>query len=75
MRPALDAEPGAAWINRTFAVAYARIGERQAAIRSVDALRRYRPDITVGSVAAALSFRPRFVSRIANGLLDLGLPA
>lgn len=47
MARALEAEPGAVWVHRTFAVAYGRIGEPQAALRSLDALRRYRPDIRV----------------------------
>jgi AraC-like DNA-binding protein/tetratricopeptide (TPR) repeat protein len=74
MRRALEVEPGACYINRTLAVAYARLGERGAAMQSLAALRRYRPDITVRDVAAALPLPPDFVSRVANGLNDLGLP-
>jgi predicted Zn-dependent protease len=75
MQRALAAQPGAVWINRTLAVSYAHIGERQMALRSLDALRRYRTDVTVADVTLAMSqFRPPFVSSIANGLSDLGLP-
>ena len=74
MRRALDAEPGAAWINRTLAVSYDHLGERQLARRSLAALRRYRPDITVTDVASAMRLPQAFVSCIANGLSDLGLP-
>ena len=74
MRKALAVEPGATWINRTLPVAYARIGERQAAEESLAALRRYRPDIRVRDVTSAMHFPADFMSRIANGLSDLGLP-
>jgi len=74
MRRALDVEPGATWINRALAVSYARIREQQEAQRSLVALRRYRPDITVGSVVSVMHFPSDFVSRLANGLNDLGLP-
>jgi tetratricopeptide (TPR) repeat protein len=74
MRRALSVEPGATWINRTLAVAYARIGEHRAATDSLTALRRYRPDIRVRDVTSAMHFSADFMSRIANGLGDLGLP-
>jgi AraC-like DNA-binding protein/Tfp pilus assembly protein PilF len=74
MRRTLDAEPGAMWINRALAVAYARLGEQHEAHRSLEALRRYRPDITVGNVVSVMHFPTDFVSRLANGLNDLGLP-
>lgn len=74
MQRALKVEPGAVWVHRTFAVAYARIGEPQAALRSLDALRRYRPDIRVRDVTSAMHFPAEFVARIGNGLSDLGLP-
>jgi AraC-like DNA-binding protein/tetratricopeptide (TPR) repeat protein len=74
MRRALEREPGTAWVNRCLAVAYARIGEHQAANRALEALRQYKPDITVGNVVSAMHFPPDFISRIANGLSDLGLP-
>lgn len=75
MTRAMKAEPGAVWVHRTLAVAYAHIGEPQAAIRSLEALRRYRPDIQVRDVTAAMQFPADFVARIANGLSDLGMPA
>jgi hypothetical protein len=72
---ALDAEPAALWINRTLAVSYAQIGERDLARRAVQALGRYRPGIAVTDVASAMrQFPPGLVSRISNGLSDLGLP-
>ena len=74
MRRAVEVETGASWINRTLAVAYARIGEQSAAKRSLEALRGCRPDIRVRDVISVLHFRPDFVSRVANGLSDLGLP-
>jgi AraC-like DNA-binding protein/tetratricopeptide (TPR) repeat protein len=74
MRRAIEAEPGAIWINRTLAVSYARIGELGLARQSLAALRRYRPDIRVRDVVSALPFPPDFLARLANGLSDLGLP-
>jgi AraC-like DNA-binding protein/tetratricopeptide (TPR) repeat protein len=74
MRRALEVEPGAAWINRTLCVTYARMGEHRAAVQSLEELRRYRPGITVSDVINAMHFSPDFMSRIANGLSDLGLP-
>jgi len=74
MRRALTVEPGAAWINRTLAVTYDRLGERSAAMQSLEALRRYRPDIRIRDVVSAMHFPTDFVSRVANGLSYLGLP-
>jgi adenylate cyclase len=74
MRRTLELEPGAAWINRTLAVTYAQLGERGLAAQSLEALRRYRPGIRIRDVVSAMHFAPEFVSRVANGLDDLGLP-
>jgi len=74
MTRAMEAEPGAVWVHRTLAVALAHIGEPQAAIRSLDALRRYRPDIRVRDVTAAMHLPADFVARVGNGLSELGLP-
>src|SRR4029077_18741696 len=74
MQSALNIEPGAGWINRTLAVSYSHLGERQMARRSLDALRRYRPDITIADVTSTMRFPSDFRSCVANGLGDLGLP-
>lgn len=74
MREALLAQPATAWVNRTLAVSYARIGERAAALRSLQAFRSYSPDATIGAVIAAVPFTPDFLVRVAEGLDDLGLP-
>jgi TolB-like protein/AraC-like DNA-binding protein len=74
-RTALMQEPGTAWINRTLSVSYARLGERLAALDSIEALRRYSPDITIGKIVASLPFTQDFLSRVAQGLDDLGLSA
>src|SRR5262249_46641232 len=49
-RAALQDDPGTAWINRTLSVSYARLGDRLAALDSIEALRRYSPDITIGKI-------------------------
>ena len=67
-------DPGTAWVNRTLAVTYARLGDRRAALDSLDALRRCCPDVTIREVVHAVPFRQHFLDRIAEGLDDLGLP-
>jgi adenylate cyclase len=73
-RKAMLEEPGTAWVNRTLAVTYARLGDRSAAQKSLDAFRRCCPDITIRQIINAAPFRPDFWERIAEGLEDLGLP-
>jgi adenylate cyclase len=74
MRQALLERPATAWVNRTLAVSYARLGQRPAALDSIDAFRRYWPDATVGQVVASIPFKPDFLGRVAAGLSELGLP-
>ena len=74
-RAALREDPGTAWINRTLSVSYARIGDRLAALDSLEALRRYSPDITIGAIVHSLPFTQDFLDRVADGLDDLGLSA
>ncbi len=74
MRQALLEQPATAWVNRTLAVSYARLGQRLAALDSLDAFRRYCPDVTIGQVVASVPFTPDFLDRVAEGLSDLGLP-
>jgi len=73
-RKAMLEEPGTAWVNRTLAVTYARLGDRSAARRSLDAFRRCCPDVTIRQVINAAPFKPDFWNRVAEGLDDLGLP-
>lgn len=74
-RMALRDDPGTAWINRSLSVSYARLGDRLAALDSIEALRRYSPDITIDKIVAGLPFTQEFLDRLAEGLDDLGLPA
>jgi hypothetical protein len=74
MRRALLEQPGTAWVTRALSVAYARSGERFAALDALDTFRRYRPDVTISQVVAAIPFTPNFLDRIAESLNDLGLP-
>jgi TolB-like protein/AraC-like DNA-binding protein len=73
-RAALREDPGTAWINRSLSVSYARLGDRLAALDSIEALRRYSPDITIGKIVASLPFTQDFLDRVAEGLDNLGLP-
>jgi tetratricopeptide (TPR) repeat protein len=72
-RLALREDPSTAWINRSLSVAYARLGDRLAALDSLEALRHYSPDITIGKIVHALPFTQDFLDRVADGLDDLGL--
>ena len=74
-RKALRQQPGTAWIHRTLSVSYVRIDERLEALASIEALRRYSPDLTIGKIVSALPFRQDFLDRMAEGLDDLGLSA
>ena len=74
MRRAILEQPGTVWVNRTLAVSYARMGQQIAARDSLEALRRYCPDLTITRVVGALPFRRTFMERVAEGLDDLGLP-
>jgi adenylate cyclase len=74
-RKALQEQPGTAWINRTLSVSYARLGERMAALDSLDALHCYSPDLTIGRIVSAIPFTRSFLDRVAEGLDDLGLSA
>ena len=74
-RQAVLEQPGTGWVNRTLAVSYARLGERLAALDSLEALRRCVPDVTISQVISAVPFTQDFLERVAEGLNDLGLPA
>jgi adenylate cyclase len=74
MRNAMLEQPGTLWANRTLSVSYARLGERARALESLEALRRYCPDLTVSRVVAAIPFRSDYLDRLGEGLRELGLP-
>jgi adenylate cyclase len=75
VRRALCERPDMAWANRSLSVSYARLGDRPNALRSLDALQRFCPDLTVEQVVAAVPFKPDFLDRLGDGLSALGLPA
>ena len=74
-RQALLEQSSTGWVNRTLAVSYARLGERLAALDSLEALRRSVPDVTISQVVSAIPFTQGFLDRLSEGLNDLGLPA
>jgi len=74
-RLALREDAGTAWINRTLSVSYARLGDRLAALESLEALRRYSTDISITRIVSSLPFQRDFLDRVAEGLDDLGLSA
>jgi adenylate cyclase len=74
LRSALLEQPGTSWANRSLSVSYARLGDRLKALESLDVLRRFCPDLTVGQVVAAVPFRQDFLDRLGDGLSGLGLP-
>lgn len=71
---AVTLRPDMAWCNRSLSVAYARLGEREQARHALDALRRYRPDLTVTEAVSAVPFPADFVERLGDGLASLGVP-
>jgi adenylate cyclase len=73
-RKALQLHPGTAWINRTLSVSYARLGDRLAALASIEALRRYSPDLTIDRIVSSVPFTQDFLNRVAEGLDGLGMP-
>lgn len=74
LRKVVLEHPGMWWANRSLSVSYARLGDRQLAMRSLETLRRHSPDLTVGQVRDAVPFRPDFLDRLGEGLSELGLP-
>jgi len=74
-RAAVREDPSTAWINRSLSVSYARLGDRLAALDSLEALRRYSPDTTIDKIVRSLPFSQDFLDRVAEGLDDLGLRA
>ena len=74
LQSALREQPGTLWANRSLSVSYAHVGDRLKALESLDALRRFCPDLTVRQVVAAVPFKPDFLDRLGDGLSALGLP-
>jgi TolB-like protein/AraC-like DNA-binding protein len=74
IRRAMEVQPGIRWANRSLSVSYARLGDRQRALASLDTLRRSQPGLTVGQVLSSVPFRPDFLNRLGEGLSSLGLP-
>ena len=74
LRSATLEQPGTGWANRSLSVSYARLGHRLKALESLETLRRFCPDLTVGRVVAAVPFGPDFLERLGEGLSELGLP-
>jgi len=74
LRKAMAEQSEPLWAHRTLSVSYARLGERSEALKSLDALRRYCPDLTVNQVVTAIPFRSDYLRRLGQGLSDLGLP-
>lgn len=71
---ALDLRPSLAWVNRLLAAAAIEAGATEAARRSVAALERAFPDITVSQVGRSLMLDPLTLDRMLDGLARAGLP-
>lgn len=68
------AYPGSFWGARIVAAAAAHAGAQAEARRVIREILRKDPDLTVSEARAAWPFRPDFMSRLADGLADAGLP-
>jgi adenylate cyclase len=80
IRRALAENPGAVWLNRLLVPCYIGLGEREAARRALDRLRRAYPEVTVGHITGSLPAicvgrRREADGPVADGLSALGLPS
>lgn len=72
---ALAEHPSAIWAHRTLCPAYVLGGAREEAGRSLIALRRQYPDLTIAEVQVGLPPLPRpYCERLLEGLHEAGLP-
>lgn len=71
---ALISHPGATWIHRNLAPAYALAGEMGKASDSVRELLKDYPGLRISDVTGALVFTKEVLDRIAEGLRLAGLP-
>jgi len=65
-------QPSNAWVNRTLAVSYARLGERVAAVDALDALWRALPDLTISQVSAHIVQDRSWMKSIIAALTSTG---
>ncbi|HSU05310.1 MAG TPA: helix-turn-helix domain-containing protein [Acetobacteraceae bacterium] len=73
---ALMEHPSASWIHRTMCPAYVLIGAQAEAHRSVSALRRHYPELTVSEVQQGLPPLPRaYCDLVFDALHTVGLPS
>jgi AraC-like DNA-binding protein/tetratricopeptide (TPR) repeat protein len=72
---ALSEHPSAAWIHRTLCSAYAHSGAAPEAQRSLNALRKEYPDLTVSDVQSGMPPLPgTYCGLVADALHSVGLP-
>lgn len=71
---ALEIRPTLAWANRILTPAALYAGSTEAARRSLAALRRALPDVTLTRVERSLVMDPATLERIVDGLGRAGLP-
>ncbi|WP_291298135.1 helix-turn-helix domain-containing protein [Elioraea sp.] len=71
---ALERQPARAWPHRFLAAAAMHLGAEQEARRSLTALRRAFPDLTVELCARSGVLHPEAKARMLDGLIRSGLP-
>lgn len=71
---ALDRQPGRLWPHRFLAASLAHMGERSAARRSVDVVRRGFPECGLELFARSATLHPQTVARVLDGLEAAGMP-
>ncbi|GGC71933.1 hypothetical protein GCM10011504_56940 [Siccirubricoccus deserti] len=71
---ALDQQPSRAWPNRFLAAAAMHAGAHEEAWRSLAALRRSFPDLTLGWCEQSDALHPEAMGRVLEGLARAGLP-
>ena len=73
---ALAEHPSASWVHRTLCSAHVLAGQSQQARRSLDALRRHYPDLTVSDVQRGMPpLPPSQCDLVVGALQEAGLPA
>jgi AraC-like DNA-binding protein len=73
-RSGVEASPGSFWGERIVIAAAVHAGARAEARRTTRKLLRRDPDLTVAVARRAWPFPPRFMARLADGLIIAGMP-
>jgi tetratricopeptide (TPR) repeat protein len=71
---AIAEHPAAVWVNRFRAPALLFAGRKQEARKAFVELTAKHPDLSIGALRQAIPYRQNHWNRLAEGLVDLGMP-